>query len=139
MIRRNFSTCGKAPFLLDKKFEDEMKALVLIDTLLFSLLFLCAKMHMFLILTNVSQFCWFITISGRCMIRGEEGWGMITIATTLIIIFIVIILIGTLMVAGKSDPGYGKKAKNTTVTISAIYLLVTVLAVAGIAVYVYFI
>ena len=72
------------------------------------------------------------------MIRGEEGWGMITIATTLIIIFLVIILIGTLMVAGKSDPGYGMKAKNTTVTISAIYLFVTVLAVAGIAAYVYF-
>ncbi len=42
------------------------------------------------------------------------------------------------MVAGKSDPGYGKKAKNTTVTISAIYLLVSVLAIAGIAAYVYF-
>ncbi len=72
------------------------------------------------------------------MIREKEGWGMITIATTLIVIFLVIILIGTLMVAGKSDPGYGKKAKNTTVTISAIYLFVTVLAVAGIAAYVYF-
>ena len=46
------------------------------------------------------------------MIREKEGWGMITIATTLIVIFLVIILIGTLMVAGKSDPGYGKKAKK---------------------------
>ncbi|WP_347551019.1 hypothetical protein ABFG93_04565 [Pseudalkalibacillus hwajinpoensis] len=63
---------------------------------------------------------------------------MLTIATTLIIFFLVIIMIGTLMVAGKSDPGYGKKAKNTTVTISAIYLLVGIIAVAGIATYVYF-
>ncbi len=63
---------------------------------------------------------------------------MITIATTLIVIFLVIIMIGTLMVAGKSDPGYGKKAQSTTVTISAIYLFVGVLAVAGIAAYVYF-
>ncbi|TKD72054.1 hypothetical protein [Pseudalkalibacillus hwajinpoensis] len=62
---------------------------------------------------------------------------MIKIATILIILFLVMIMIGTLMVAGKSDPGYGKKAKNTTVTISAIYLFVGILAVAGIAAYVY--
>lgn len=62
---------------------------------------------------------------------------MMQIATILIVVFIVLILIGTLMVAGKSDSAYDKKAKNTTITISLIYLVVSILAVAGIAIYVY--
>lgn len=64
---------------------------------------------------------------------------MIQIATALIVIFLVLILIGTLMVAGKSSSAYDKKAKNTTITIFSIYAVVGILAVAGIAVYVYMI
>ncbi|WP_377889863.1 hypothetical protein [Alkalihalobacillus sp. R86527] len=64
---------------------------------------------------------------------------MIKVATILIIIFTVLILIGTLLVAGKSDSAYDKKAKNTTVTIFLIYIVVSILAVAGIALYVYMI
>ncbi|WP_270181473.1 hypothetical protein [Alkalihalobacillus sp. CinArs1] len=64
---------------------------------------------------------------------------MIQVATGLIIFFIVLILIGTLMVAGKSDSGYDKKAKNTSITIFSIYVVVSILAVAGIAIYVYMI
>ncbi len=92
---------------------------------------------MFTSITNVTNFCRFLTVRRQCMmkVRGEK---MIKIATILIIVFLVMILFGTLMIAGKSDPGYGKKAKNTTVTISVIYLSVGILAVAGIAAYVYF-
>ncbi|TLS36868.1 hypothetical protein [Pseudalkalibacillus caeni] len=63
---------------------------------------------------------------------------MFTIAKFAIIFFIIVALLGTMLVAGKSSQDYMKKSKQTSITISVIYFIAGLIGVAVIVLYFYF-